>query len=387
MRIQGCHNIAMLRAGARRALPRPIFDYIDGGAEDEVGLGRATAAFDRHEWVPRSLVDVSAIDTSTTLFGRSVPWPLMLSPTGLTRLFHPEAEIAVARAAGERGLPYALSTLGTTTIEQLAPIGGGPKLFQLYIFKDRGLTEEFIERARAARYDGLILTVDTLVAGKRERDLASGLSLPPRLTPRSFLDFARKPLWSLPALLGRKFDFVNVAHRVAAMAAGPTSLQAYVNAQFDRSLTWRDVEWLASRWGGPLAIKGILSPADARHAVDSGADTIMVSNHGGRQMDVALPPITAIPAIADAVGGRATIICDGGIRRGSHIAKALALGADACAIGRSYLYGLAAGGEPGVGRALDILKDEFDRSMILLGAASTRALNPDLLRPAEGAPQ
>ncbi len=385
MRVERCHNIAMLRGAACRALPRPIFDYIDGGAEDEIGLARATTAFDRFEWVPRSLTNVSTVDSSIRLFGRSVPWPLMLSPTGLTRLFHPEAEIAVARAAGARGLPYALSTLGTTTIEQFATTGAGPKLFQIYIFKDRGLTEEFVERARAAGCDGLILTVDTLVAGKRERDIAHGLSLPPRLTPRTMLSFARKPRWSLPALFGRKFDFVNVAHRVAAMDAGSTSLQAYVNAQFDRSLIWRDVEWLAARWRGPLAVKGILSPADARHALDAGADTVMVSNHGGRQLDTALPPIDAIPAIADAVKGRMTIICDGGIRRGAHVAKALALGADACAVGRPYLYGLAAGGERGVARALDVLKDEFDRSMILLGAANVQALTRDLLRTSGGA--
>jgi L-lactate dehydrogenase (cytochrome) len=380
MGLAHCHNIERLRQRARQRLPGPIFDYIDGGAEDEIGLGRATSAFDRYEWVPRSLVDVSAVETSVELFGRSVAWPLMLSPTGLTRLFYPDAELAVARAAGARGLAYALSTLGTTTIEQLSSVGAGPKLFQIYIFKDRGLTQEFVERARSARYDGLILTVDTLVAGKRERDIANGLSLPPRLTAQSLLGFARKPRWSLPALFGRKFDFVNVAHRVAAMDAGPTSLQAYVNGQFDRSLTWRDVEWLARLWGGPLAIKGILSADDARRALDAGADTIMVSSHGGRQMDVALPPIAAIPAIVDAVGGRATIICDGGIRRGAHIAKALALGADACAIGRPYLYGLAAGGEQGVGKALDILKEEFDRSMILLGAPSTRQLDRSLLR-------
>lgn len=380
MRSERWHNIDALRRSARRALPRPIFDYIDGGAEDELALRRATGAFDDYELLPRMLVDVSQIGGETEIFGRTIPLPLMLAPTGLTRLFHKEAEIAVARAASAAGLPYCLSTLGTTTIEDFARAVPGPKLFQIYIFKDRGLTEEFVERARDCGYDGLVLTVDTLVAGKRERDLVNGLSLPPRLTPRGFLGFAAKPRWSLPALFGRKFDFVNVAHRVAAMSAGPTSLQAYINAQFDRSLTWKDVEWLASRWRGPLAVKGILRPDDARQAAEAGADTVMVSNHGGRQLESAAAPIDQIAPIADAVGGRMKIICDGGIRRGTDIVKALALGADACSIGRPYLYGLAAGGSGGVGRAIDLLRDEYERSMILIGAPSPQALDGSLIR-------
>jgi L-lactate dehydrogenase (cytochrome) len=381
MRIQRCPNVAALRAAAARELPRPIFDYIDGGSEDEVALARSVSAFDGYEMAPRALVDVSTLDTGVELFGRRWPMPLMLSPTGLTRLFHPQAEAAVARAAGKAGLAYCLSTLGTTTIEEFARLNDAPKLFQIYIFKDRGLTREFVARARDAGFDGLVLTIDTLVAGKRERDMVNGLSLPPRLTPRSFMDFALRPRWSLPVLFGRKFDFVNVAHRVVAMDGGPTSLADYVNGQFDRSLTWRDLEWLAAEWNGPLAVKGILSPKDARHAGDAGADTIIVSNHGGRQLETATPPIEAIAPIADAVGGRLKIICDGGIRRGLHIAKALALGADACSIGRPYLYGLAAGGEAGVTRALAILREEFERSLILLGVGRAADLDPSLFHP------
>lgn len=380
MRIERCHNIATLRAQAARRLPLPIFEYIDGGAEDEVALRRSTSAFDRYEFTPTALVDVSSIDRSVSIFGRRIPWPLMLSPTGLTRLFHPEAELAVARAASAANLPYCLSTLGTTTIEELAAASQGPKLFQIYLFKDRGLSREFVARARDASYDGLVLTVDTLVAGKRERDIVNGLSLPPRLTPKSFVDFMLRPRWSLPALFGRKFDFVNVAHRVTAMDGGPTSLAKYVNGQFDRSVTWRDVEWLAAEWGGRFAVKGIVTPEDARSAGESGADTVMVSCHGGRQLDTTIPPIDAIAPIADAVGGRLTIICDGGIRRGAHIAKALALGANACSIGRPYLYGLAAGGERGVAQALHILHEEFERAMILLGAASVSDLDRRYLR-------
>ncbi|WP_296622112.1 alpha-hydroxy acid oxidase [Rhizorhabdus sp.] len=376
------HNIAALRRRASRRLPGPIFDYIDGGAEDELALREAVEAFDRARLMPRMMVDVSTLDTSTTLFGRTIPLPLMLAPTGLTRLFHPEAEQAVARAADAVGLPYCLSTLGTTTIEELANPAGAPRLFQIYIFRDRGLTEEFIERARAAGYDGLVLTVDTLVAGKRERDIVNGLALPPKLTPRSFLSFASKPRWSLPALFGRKFDFVNVAHRVETMSDQPVSLAAYVNGQFDRSLTWRDLEWLAAKWGGPLAVKGIVRPDDALAALDSGADTIMVSNHGGRQLGTAVAPFDAIASIADTIGGRGTIICDGGIRRGAHVAKALAAGAQACSIGRAYLYGLAADGERGVARAIDILREELERTMILAGVSSCAGFDRSLLAAA-----
>jgi L-lactate dehydrogenase (cytochrome) len=380
VKAQRWHNIEAARTSARRALPRPIFDFIDGGAEDEVAMRRSTSAFDRYEFLPRMLTDVSKTATGTELFGRRVPWPLMLAPTGMTRLFHDEAEIAVARAARAAGLPYCLSTLGTTTIEAFAEAVPGPKLFQIYIFKDRGLTEEFVDRARDSGYDGLVLTVDTLVAGKRERDLVNGLSLPPRLTWRGFLGFAARPGWSLPALFGPRFEFVNVSHRVAAMSAGPTSPQAYVNEQFDRSLTWKDVEWLAARWGGPLAVKGILRPEDALQAAAAGADTVMVSCHGGRQLDGAAPPIAQIAPIADAVGGRLKIICDGGIRRGAHIVKALALGADACSVGRPYLYGLAAGGTEGVARVLELLRDEYERSLILVGADSPDKLDGSMVR-------
>ncbi|WP_292931794.1 alpha-hydroxy acid oxidase [Novosphingobium sp. PASSN1] len=373
------YNIEMLRKSAARKLPRPIFDYIEGGAEDESALRRSTGAYDQYQLLPRALQDVSNLELGTRLFGCEVAWPLMLGPTGLTRLFHRNAELAVARAAGQAGLPYCLSTLGTTTIEEVAQSAPGPKLFQIYIFKDRGLTVEFVDRAREAGYSGLVLTIDTLMSGKRERDRRNGLSLPPRLTPRSFVDFALRPAWSIPALFGRKFDFVNLAHRVEALSAAPTSLYQYADSQFDRSLTWKDVEWLARQWDGPLAVKGILTADDARLAGESGADTVMVSNHGGRQLDGAASPIDQIGPIADAVSGRLTIICDGGIRRGEHIAKALALGADACSIGRPYLYGLAAGGERGVSCALNILREEYERTLVLMGASGQAALSRSMI--------
>ena len=361
------NNIADLRALARRRLPRPIFDYIDGGADDELTLRRNSSAFADYEIVPDVLTDVSHIRTETHLFGQAVRWPLMLSPTGLNRMFHRDAELAVARAASKHGLPYGLSTLGTTRLEELAKEFAGPKIFQIYVFKDRGLTAEFVARCKDAGFHGLALTVDTPVAGNRERDRVNGLSLPPRLTLKSFLNFALHPGWSLPALTGSKFDFANVSHKVDALASGPMSLFDYIGGQFDRSLTWRDVEWLAAEWGGPLAIKGLMTPEDARHAIASGATGVMISNHGGRQLDGAPAPIDQVAAIRDAIGDGPDVICDGGVRRGSDVVKALAMGATACSIGRPYLYGLAAGGESGVDRALSLLFEEFERTMILAG--------------------
>lgn len=361
------HNIAALRDKARRRLPRPIFDYIDGGADDEVTLRRNMERFADYEIVPDVLTDVSAIRTETTLFGKKVRWPLMLSPTGLTRMFHGEAELAVARAAAASGLLFSLSTMGTTRLEALAEAVAGPKIFQIYIFKDRGLTAEFVARCKAAGFDGLTLTVDTPIAGNRERDRLNGLSIPPRLTWRSILSFALHPGWSLPALTGSKFDLANVSHRVDALAGGAMSLFDYIGGQFDPSIHWRDVEWLAREWDGPLAIKGVMTAEDSRRAIASGASGVILSNHGGRQLDGAPAPVDQIAAARDAIGDGVDLICDGGIRRGSDVVKALALGATACSIGRPYLWGLAAGGEPGVRRALSILEEEFRRTMMLAG--------------------
>ena len=366
-RLDRANNIADLRRLARRHLPGPIFDYIDGGADDEVTVARNMSAFSAYEILPDVLTDVSSIRTAATLFGEPVAWPLMLAPTGLTRMFHEGAELAVARAAAKHGLLYSLSTLGTTRLEALAEAFDGPKVFQIYIFKDRGLTAEFVARCKDAGFHGLALTVDTPVAGNRERDRANGLTLPPKLTLRSMLSFAAHPFWSIPALSGSKFDFANVSHRVDALAAGPMSLFDYIGDQFDPSLTWADVEWLAREWGGPLAIKGLMTPEDARRAIASGATGVMISNHGGRQLDGAPAPVDQITAVRDALGDGPDVICDGGIRRGSDVVKACALGASGCSIGRPYLYGLAAGGEVGVGRALTLLCQEFERTLTLAG--------------------
>jgi L-lactate dehydrogenase (cytochrome) len=373
-RLDRVYNVAELRRMARRRLPRPIFDYIDGGADDEVSLKRNSSAFDRYELIPDVLVDVSRLRTTTTLFGQQVRWPLMLSPTGLTAMFHPGAEPAVARAAARHGLAYSLSTMGTTRLERFAEIFAGPRIFQIYIFRDRGLTAEFVARCKAAGFHGLALTVDTTVAGNRERDRRNGLSLPPRLSWQSMVSFALHPGWSLPALASPRFDFPNVSHRVDVLAGGPTSLFNYIDSQFDRSITWKDVEWLAREWGGPLSIKGVMTPEDARRAIASGATGVMISNHGGRQLDGAPAPVDQIAAVREALATGPEIICDGGIRRGSDVVKALALGATACSIGRPYLYGLAAGGEAGVDRALTLLREEFDRSLALLGVNDIAAL-------------
>jgi L-lactate dehydrogenase (cytochrome) len=381
-RLSRANNISDLRAMARRQLPRPIFDYIDGGADDEITLRRNASAFSSYQLIPDVLNDVSSIRTGTRIFGQPVKWPLMLAPTGLTRMFHCDAELAVVRAAAKQGLLYCLSTLGTTRLEAIADAFAGPKVFQIYVFKDRGLTAEFVARCKDSGFHGLALTVDTPVAGNRERDRVNGLSLPPRLTLKSLLSFALHPRWSLPALAGSRFDFANVSHRVDALGAGPMSLFDYIGGQFDRSVTWRDVEWLAAEWGGPLAIKGVMTPDDAKRAVASGASGIMVSNHGGRQLDGAPAPIDQVAAIRDGVGEGPDVICDGGVRRGSDVVKALAMGATACSIGRPYLYGLAAGGEAGVDRSLSLLFEEFERTMILAGINDVAQIDRRFVRRA-----
>jgi L-lactate dehydrogenase (cytochrome) len=381
-RLDRVFNVADMRRQARRRLPRPIFDYIDGGADDEAALANNADAFVRYQIVPDALVDVSTLRTETRLFGQPAAWPLMLAPTGLTRMFHPGAEAAVARAAARHGLPYALSTMGTTRIEDWARDFAGPRVFQIYVFKDRGLTTEFVQRCKAAGVHGLALTVDTPVAGNRERDRRNGLSLPPRLTPSSLLSFALHPGWSLPALTGNRFDFANVSHRVDALAGGSMSVVDYIGSQFDRTLTWKDVEWLAAEWGGPLSIKGVMTPEDARRAVASGATGVMLSNHGGRQLDAAPAPVDQIAAVRDALGDKIEIICDGGVRRGSDVVKALALGADGCSVGRPYLYGLAAAGEAGVDHALTLLRDEFERTLALTGINDVARLERRHVRPA-----
>jgi L-lactate dehydrogenase (cytochrome) len=359
-------NIADIQALAGRALPLPIRGYLEGGADDEWTLARNRAVFG--EWVlaQRALVDVDTIDTSTGMLGFRSAMPLMLSPTGMSQLFHASGELAVARAAARAGVPYGLSTMATTSIETIATTGAD-RYFQLYLFRDRGLTRALLERAAAQGYGALCLTVDTAMAGNRERDLRSGMIMPPRFSLGSLLSFAAHPRWSLGALRNRSFRLANVIDHVGDIGSGGTSVIDYVNAQFDRSATWEDVEWLRDQWPGKLVIKGAIMPDDCVHAVACGTDAIMVSNHGGRQLDTAGAPLDYLPAIRDRIGDGAQLIVDGGVRRGTDVLKAIALGADGCSIGRPYLYGLAAGGEAGVARVLSIFQTEIERDMGLMG--------------------
>ena len=375
MRIGKCNNLMDFRAIARRRLPAPVFHYLDGGADDEVTLARNTQAFDDYELLPSQLTDVSTVDLQTTLFGKTVDWPVMISPTGASKLFHGDGEPAVARAAAKSGMVYSLSTLGTTSIEDIAAATDGPKLYQLYIFKDRGLTEEWIARSKASGYTALALTVDVAVAGNRERDFVHGFGAPPRSRIKQVLSFARHPGWLARVLLRKDLDMLNITTSDAAARAVAAGIRRFIDDELERSLTWKDVEWLAGRWGGPLAIKGVQTVDDCRKAADSGATAVMISNHGGRQLDSAPAPVDCIASIADALRDRLEIICDGGIRRGNHVVKALALGANACSIGRGYVYALAAGGQPGVERALGLLRAEVERTMALLGCNSINKLD------------
>ncbi|MGB5511625.1 MAG: alpha-hydroxy acid oxidase [Woeseiaceae bacterium] len=379
MGISNCNNIMDFRRIARRRLPAPVFHYMDGGADDEWTLGRNTDAFNDYELLPTQLADVSNINLKSTLFGEPVEWPVMIAPTGASRLFHRAGEPAVARAAEKFGMVYSLSTLGTTTIEDAAAASAGPKLFQLYVFKDRGLTNDFLARCKQQKYKALCLTVDTPLAGNRERDIVYGMSAPPKFKWRSAISYARHPGWLYRALIRKDLDLVNITSSKAA-AKIDSGVVEYINSQFDRSLTWKDVEWLAAQWDGPLVIKGVQTVEDCRRAANSGATAVMLSNHGGRQLESAPAPVDCIASVADALHDRLEIICDGGIRRGTHVVKALALGANACSIGRGYLFPLAAGGQAGVERALQLLRGEVERTMALLGCDAVSKLGSSYVR-------
>ena len=373
-RLSRALTIADLRAVARRRAPRAAFDYTDGGAEAETSMRRATEAFERVEFRPRVLRDVTAVDTTTTLLGRPSALPLAFAPTGFTRMMQHEGERAVVRVAEQVGIPYALSTLGTTSIEDVAAAApGARRWFQLYVWRDRGAGKELVERAQAAGYEALILTVDVPVAGARLRDARNGLTIPPSLTLRTVLDAATHPAWWFNLLSTEPLVF-------ASLTSWKGTVAELVNQMFDPSLTPRDLSWLLESWSGPLIVKGIQHVDDARMVVDLGADAIVVSNHGGRQLDRAPTPLEVLPAVVEAVGSRAEVLVDGGVQSGADVVAAVALGARACLVGRAYLYGLMAGGEHGVQRALDILTSEITRTMQLLGTDSVRGLEPACLR-------
>lgn len=376
-RLRRCASVADLRRVAKRRLPGGIFDYIDGGAEDERSLAGNVAAFASVGLRPRVLRDVDRVDTSTTLLGRPLPFPLVLAPTGFTRIADSQGELAVARAAARKGLPYALATLGTRSIEEVAAAAdGGRHWFQVYVWRDRGLVEDMLERAAACGYEAIVLTVDTAVLGRRERDVRRGFSLPPTIGLDTIVDGLLHPGWTWDFLRAEPIRFANI-DRGGADGSTPVVLAEYIANQFDASLSWRDIEWFRARWDGPIVVKGIQSVEDAVLAADAGVDAIALSNHGGRQLDAAPAPLRLVAPVADAVGDRIEVICDGGVRRGSDIVKAVALGARACMAGRAYLYGLAAGGERGVDRVLGWLDADVRRTMALIGARTVDELGPE----------
>ena len=385
MKLNKLHNQRDLRIAAQKRLPSPIFHYLDGGADDEWTMQRNTSAFDAYELLPRYLKNVEKIDLTTTVLGQQLDMPMFLAPTGMSRLFHHDREIAVAKAAEKFGTLYSLSTLGTASIEEIAQTISSPKMFQIYILKDRELTREFMQRCRDNSFEVMCLTVDTPLAGNRERDLVTGFTMPPRFSAKSLWSFATHPYWTMHLALNPDFELKNVAHRVGELGKmGTTSLIAYVNEQLDQTVTWEDAAWLAAQWDGPFVIKGIQTAEDARRAVEAGASAIMISNHGGRQLEATPAPVDCIQPIRDAVGDALELIVDSGVRRGTHIIKALALGADACSTGRGYLYGLAAGGQDGVERALEIYRSELQRSMALLGCTQIRDIGRRHIRRVNG---
>ncbi|MBO0802326.1 MAG: alpha-hydroxy-acid oxidizing protein [Nocardiopsaceae bacterium] len=369
-RLAGCHDVSDLRRAARKRIPRPVFDYVDGGADEEVAMAANVAAFRAWRFQPRVLADVAAADASAPLFGATLPAPLVLAPTGYTMMMHPHGEAGVARAAARRGLPYTLSTMSTTGIEDVAAAVAGADAtlwFQLYILRDRARQSGLVDRAAEAGFSALVVTVDTVVSGNRVRDARNGLTMPPSLTPGTVASVAARPGYWLRLLSGPPVGFANF----------PDEKQSTISASamfFNPGIDWQDITELRKRWNGTLILKGPIGPADARRAVDAGVDAIQLSNHGGRQLDRCVAPADLIAPVREAVGPSVPLLVDSGIRHGADIAVALALGADAAAIGRAYMYGLMAGGEAGVDHALSILTREFRTTMRLLGVTSVADL-------------
>ena len=375
MNINDCYNFEDFRKLAKKKLPSPIFHYIDGGADDEVTLNRNTNAFNDCDLVPNILASVGEPDLSTTVFGRKIDMPLFLSPTAMQSLYTPEGDKASARAAEKFGTMYSMSTMASFSIEEIANISSGPKLFQLYVHKDQSITDDLIDRCRRANFDGLCLTVDTLVAGNRERDHRTGFTTPPKLTLESLLSFAMRPEWVFKYLTNKKFELANIKHKTDKGTNIAKSVIDYINEQYDPKMNWKDAEYCIKRWNGPFALKGVMSVEDAKRAIDIGCTAIMISNHGGRQLDGSRSPFDQVKAISDAVGDKLEIILDGGIRRGTHVLKALAAGATACSFGKAFLFSLGAGGQKGVERLLDNMQKEIRRNMILMGCKKIKDLD------------
>ena len=378
--INNCHNVKDFRNLAKSRLPSPIFHYIDGAADDEVTYRRNTEAYDQCDLVPNVLTGVEKVDMSTTVMGQKLDLPIYCAPTALQRLFHPDGEIGVGKAAEKFGTMFGVSSLGTASIEEIANLISTPKLFQLYVHKDQGLNDYLIDQCKEHNFDTMAVTVDSLVGGNRERDLYTGFTIPLNLSLKSIISFATHPAWAFNYFTKPKWELSNLNKHVTEGTNLMTSVGDYFTKMLDNSLSWKKIEQINSKWGKPFAIKGVMSVEDAKKAADVGASAIMISNHGGRHLDGSRSPFDQLEEIVNAVGDKIDVICEGGIRRGTHVLKALSLGAKACSGGRMYLYALAAGGQKGVERALGNLKKEIERDMILMGVSNVSELSKKNLR-------
>ena len=375
MNINDCYNFEDFRKLAKKKLPSPIFNYIDGGADDEITLKRNSEAFEDCDLVPNILNNVGEPDLSTTIFGKKIDMPIFLSPTAMQRLYHYDGDKASARAAEKFGTFYSMSSMANTTMEEISNVSSGPKLFQLYVHKDKSITDDLIERSKRSGFDAMCLTVDTLVAGNRERDHRTGFTTPPKLTLQSLFSFAIHPQWVFNYLTHPKFELSNVSKKTDKGTNIAKSVIDYVNEQYDPTMNWKDAEYIVKKWDGPFALKGVMSVEDAKRAIDIGCTAIMISNHGGRQLDGSRSPFDQLKAISDAVGDKLEIILDGGVRRGTHVIKALSAGATACSFGKAFLFSLGAGGQQGVERLLENMQKEIRRNMILMGCKRVKDLD------------
>ena len=374
MKLSHCHNFQDFRLLAKQKLPSPVFNYIDGAADDEVTYARNTSSFNDVDLIPNVLAGVDKVDLSTTIFDKKIEMPLYCAPTAVQRLFYHDGERAVARAAEKYGTMFGVSSLSTVSVEEINSIIDTPKMFQFYFHKDRGLNSSMLQRAKEQNFDVLALTVDTITGGNRERDLRTGFTIPPNMNIYSILDFLIKPQWTFNYLTHKKFELPHLQEYVSEGTNVFTSIGSYFSNMLDQSMNWDDAEKLCSEWDGHFALKGIMSVEDAKKAVDIGCTGIMVSNHGGRQLDGSRAPFDQLAEIVDAVGDKIDVICEGGIQRGTHVLKALSLGAKACSGGRLYLYALASAGQKGVERALSQIRNEIERDMKLMGCTSINQL-------------
>ena len=377
--INNCHNVKDFRNLAKKRLPSPIFHYLDGAADDEITYKRNTDAYEQCDLIPNVLSGVDKVDMSTTVMGQKLDIPLYCAPTALQRLFHHQGERAVAKAAEKYGTMFGLSTIGTVPIEELSKVNT-PKMFQFYYHKDHGINDAVLDRVKESSFDVIALTVDTITSGNRERDLKTGFTSPPKLTWGSLYSFMSKPKWGLNYVLREKFELPLLKDSVSELSNVSTSIGQYFSTMLDQSMDWNDAEKLASDWGGHFALKGVMSVEDAKRAIDIGCTGIIISNHGGRQLDGQRSNFDQLAEIMDAVGDKIDVICEGGIQRSTHMLKALSMGAKAVAGGRLYLYALAAAGQAGVEKALGLYKTALERDMKLMGCTNISELSKDNLR-------